>query len=47
MRSLPAIKLLPTAVGDWLADALGVNEGMDGFTGREPADERQQRARHA
>lgn len=34
VRIVPAIKLLPTAVGDWLADALGVNEGMDGFTGR-------------
>lgn len=34
VRFVPALKALPTAVGDWLADALGVNEGMDGFTGR-------------
>ncbi|MCH1882132.1 SDR family oxidoreductase [Agrococcus sp. ARC_14] len=34
VRIVPAIKLLPTAVGDWVADALGLNEGMDGFTGR-------------
>ncbi|WP_347755952.1 SDR family oxidoreductase [Agrococcus sp. ProA11] len=34
VRFVPAIKVLPTAIGDWLADALGVNEGMDGFTGR-------------
>lgn len=34
VRFVPAIKVLPTALGDWLADALGVNEGMDGFTGR-------------
>lgn len=34
VRLVPAIKVLPIALGDWLADALGVNEGMDGFTGR-------------
>lgn len=34
VRLVPAIKVLPTAVADWLADALGVNEGMNGFTGR-------------
>ena len=34
VRIVPAIKALPTAVADWLADALGVNEGMEGFTGR-------------
>lgn len=41
VRLVPAIKILPTVVGDWLADALGVNEGMDGFTGRtaDPATE--------
>lgn len=37
VRLVPAIKVLPTALGDWLADALGVNEGMDGFTGRQGA----------
>ncbi|WP_405219626.1 SDR family oxidoreductase [Agrococcus sp. Ld7] len=34
VRFVPAVKVLPTAMGDWLADALGVNEGMDGFIGR-------------
>jgi all-trans-retinol dehydrogenase (NAD+) len=47
VRVVPALKLLPPAVADRLADALGVNEGMDGFTGREPADEPRPRARHA
>jgi all-trans-retinol dehydrogenase (NAD+) len=37
VRLVPAIKALPTALADRLADALGVNEGMDGFRGR-PAD---------
>ncbi|WP_072314370.1 SDR family oxidoreductase [Agrococcus sp. Marseille-P2731] len=37
VRLVPAIKALPTAVGDWVADALGVNEGMDGFRGRPAA----------
>lgn len=46
VRVVPALKALPTALGDWLADALGVNEGMDGFTGRaaEPAAEPGERA---
>ena len=34
VRLVPALKVLPAPVADWLADALGVNEGMDGFTGR-------------
>ncbi|WP_413318453.1 SDR family oxidoreductase [Agrococcus sp. 1P02AA] len=40
VRLVPAIKALPTALGDWVADALGVNQGMDGFRGRTaaPAD---------
>lgn len=37
VRLVPALKVLPTALADMLADALGVNEGMDGFTGR-PAE---------
>jgi all-trans-retinol dehydrogenase (NAD+) len=42
VRVVPALKALPTALADRLADALGVNEGMDGFTGRSasPADAR-------
>lgn len=34
VRFVPALKVLPTALADRLADALGINEGMDGFTGR-------------
>lgn len=34
LRVVPALKALPAAIADRLADALGVNEGMDGFTGR-------------
>ncbi|WP_306231790.1 SDR family oxidoreductase [Agrococcus beijingensis] len=34
VRLVPAIKVLPVRVADWVADALGVNEGMEGFTGR-------------
>ncbi|GEK79400.1 SDR family oxidoreductase [Agrococcus baldri] len=41
VRLVPAIKVLPTALADRLADALGVNEGMDGFRGR-PAGAAQQ-----
>ncbi|QUW18409.1 SDR family oxidoreductase [Agrococcus sp. Marseille-Q4369] len=35
VRLVPAIKALPTALGDLVADALGVNEGMDAFRGRQ------------
>lgn len=38
VRLVPAIKVLPTAAADWLADALGVNEGMDGFRGRSASE---------
>ena len=37
VRLVPAIKALPTALGDLVADALGVNEGMDAFRGRQAA----------
>lgn len=37
VRIVPALKVLPAALADRLADALGVNEGMDGFTGRTPS----------
>lgn len=37
VRFVPAIKALPTALGDLVADALGVNEGMDAFRGRQAA----------
>lgn len=34
VRLVPAMRALPTAVFDVVADALGVNEGMEGFRGR-------------
>jgi all-trans-retinol dehydrogenase (NAD+) len=44
VRVVPAIKALPTALGDLVADALGVNEGMDGFRGRQPGPRDGERA---
>ncbi|MCR8671775.1 SDR family oxidoreductase [Agrococcus sp. HG114] len=37
VRIVPALKLLPAPVADRLADALGVNQGMDAFRGRSAA----------
>jgi all-trans-retinol dehydrogenase (NAD+) len=39
VRIVPALKVLPTALVDRLADALGVHDGMDGFTGRAGAEQ--------
>lgn len=44
VRLVPAIKALPTALGDLVADALGVNEGMDAFRGRQAAHRDGERA---
>lgn len=44
VRFVPAIKALPTALGDLVADALGVNEGMDAFRGRQAAHRDGERA---
>ncbi|MBO1770388.1 SDR family oxidoreductase [Agrococcus sp. TF02-05] len=44
VRLVPAIKALPTALGDLVADALGVNEGMDAFRGRQAAPHDGERA---
>ncbi|ERG62909.1 hypothetical protein L332_00300 [Agrococcus pavilionensis RW1] len=44
VRLVPAIKALPTALGDLVADALGVNEGMDAFRGRQAAPRDGERA---
>lgn len=44
VRFVPAIKALPTALGDLVADALGVNDGMDAFRGRQAAHRDGERA---
>ncbi|MFP5251063.1 MAG: SDR family oxidoreductase [Actinomycetes bacterium] len=47
VRLVPVIKALPTALADLVADALGVNEGMDGFTGRAaPSQSAAERTEH-
>lgn len=39
VRALPALRLLPVWAFDQLADFFGLNDAMDEFTGRSPADE--------
>ena len=34
VRVLPALRLLPVPLFDWVIDVFGVNASMDGFTGR-------------
>ncbi len=45
VRVVPALTLLPAALADRLADALGVDEGTDGFTGRAAAEQPSRRRR--
>ena len=37
VSTLPAMRLLPVWAFDRLADVFGLNNAMDGFTGRSPA----------
>jgi all-trans-retinol dehydrogenase (NAD+) len=35
VRTVPALRMLPVGVFDWVADQLGVNESMEDFAGRQ------------